>query len=216
MLKGRMARRLSRPSWALALLLLSCGEPGDQDRAFDGGRAIDRRPPIPGLPEIRGRDPCWRQERGGWHSSVVHCTRMASPERMTGIWITGFEEQSFIPNATALPDPNDPRRYRNEIELDHAQVRRLMGREFGNGYSAIAISFIGRRTLYPYNIGCSGQPYYTYTVDRLDSARYLGLMPDGEMPQRPPPTMARPIPRSTDPVLRRLEDEAAAHCGWTG
>lgn len=205
--------RLRRGGFALVLLLLSCEQPGDRGRPFDGGRAIDRNPPIAGVPEIRQRDPCWRRERGGWHHSVVHCTRMAPPERMTGVWITGFEEMSFIRGATAMPDRNHPQRYRNEIEIDATQVEQMMGRPPGMGYTAVAITFIGRRSLYPYLITCDGQRSYSYVVTRLDSARYLGLIADPDPPplpsQRPPPTF-RPTGASGE--LGRLEAEAVARC----
>lgn len=210
-------RDMARPHQLLlcapALLLASCGEPGDGNRAFDGGRPIDRHPALAGFPDPREQSHCWRRERGGWHSSIVHCARMTSPEHMTGVWITGFEELSFVRGATAMPDRNDPQRYRSELEIDSTEVRRLIGREFDPGYNAIAVTFIGRRTLYPNYIDCYGRRSYTYTVDRLDSARYLGLIADADPP--PLPTQ-QPLPHFTPSgeggEIGRLEAQAAAFC----
>jgi hypothetical protein len=134
---------------------------------------------------------------------------MTPPARMTGVWITGMEEASFIPGATAMPDRNDPRRYHVEVEANEDQVRRLTGREFSYGYSAVALTFIGRRTLYPQFIDCSGDRHYTYTVDHLYSARYLGLIADAD-PLQPRASTVRPTGAGGE--IGRLEARAVRNC----
>jgi hypothetical protein len=160
-------------------------------------------------------DPCWRQEKGGWHLSAGHCEEMLPPATVTGVWVTGFEESSFFPGEAALPDRNDDRRYRIELEVDRDRIARLLGQKLeGPDYHAVALSFVGRRMKYPSSIDCYGGRYYVFVADKVEKVRYLGVMAD---PDRPPLPSAgspyKPFKRSGEGgVIARLEEEALANC----
>jgi hypothetical protein len=168
---GTMTRHSSQ--WAAALLLAACGGPDTEP--LDGGRQLSFGRSA--ADTDMSKDPCWRREKGGWHGSVAHCRAMTPPEKMTGVWVTGFEESSFLPGYTNIPDADDPLRFTYAIELDERQVRAMGGRAPGNpNGNAYLLSFIGRRTRDPYNVDCQGDPYFELVLDRLVSARYLGPM----------------------------------------
>lgn len=114
-----------------------------------------------------------------------------------------------------MPDRNDPRRFTSHIELDPADVDRLLGQRIETPGRAVAISFVGRRTRYPLSIGCDGIPYYVFVVTRLDTARYLGVIADPDPPV-PGVRSREPFrPSGAGGVLGRLEAEAAARCNRT-
>lgn len=158
------------------LALLVTGSAGADPRPVDGGRPLDFERSLE-VQQILARDPCWRRERGGWHHSIGHCEAMSSPQRITGVWVTAFEESSFFPGATAIPDANDPLRFTQAIELNQAQIHRLTGPVSAdlNG-NAFLLTFIGRRTRDPYSVDCTGMPHFSVVVDRLISAHHLGPM----------------------------------------
>jgi hypothetical protein len=121
---------------------------------------------------------------------------MLPPERMIGVLITGFEEQSYIAGETAMPDRNDARRYVDEIELDLWQVNRLANWQTLEHGSVSAITFIGRRTRQPRSVDHDGTPTYVYVVLRLETVRFLGRIIDPDPPSGGNfyPPRARPGP----------------------
>lgn len=138
----------------------------------DGGRPLDF-PPAAQDSQYEGQ-PCTRRERGGWHQSVVHCERMTPAKRLVGVWVTAFEENSFLPDQRSVPAPDDPRRFASGLEFDSELAVGLSGHrpKDPNG-EAYLLTFIGRRTYDP-SFDCYGRPSFTYVVDRLVSANYLG------------------------------------------
>jgi hypothetical protein len=161
---------------ATLILAASCGRSGRSD-SEDGGSNLDRNLTKEDEESLRA-NPCWRKERGGWHHGIAHCKPMGPSERIEGVFVTAFEEMSFIPGPPAIPDPDDPRRYSNEVELVPDMVYRFAGaRPGGRHGDAFALTFIGRRTRDPYSVDCDGVPAFVYVVDRLLTARYLGPEP---------------------------------------
>ena len=172
-----MSRHSTLWSTGLALLLAGCADPSEP---LDGGYPLDLHDSLgAGLKH----DPCQRREKTGWHYSVGHCLAMAPMERMSGVWVTAFEESGFIPGATAIPDPNDARRFAQELELDDRKIVKLTGPMPLGGHSyhgeAYLVTFVGRRTRDPYDVGCDGIAQFSVVVDRLMTARYLGPLGPG-------------------------------------
>lgn len=199
---------------ALLTLLAACHEGGRSD-AEDGGANLVRRPLSAAEEESLRHQPCWRKEAGGWHESLQHCVAMAGAQQIRGVFITAFEEHSFIPGDGTLPDPDDPRRYATEIELEPSIVYRFAGATprslLGDAY---ALTFIGRRTRDPLGVDCQGRASFAYVVDRLLTARYLGAEPRA-------PHLVTPAESRAQPVLvrkihggewGRLEERAVARC----
>lgn len=202
---------------ALILALLAAGCSRFAAPPDDGGRPLIYDVDMDAAVELAGAA-CWRMEQGGWHYSIGHCQPMDAARRMTGVWVTGQDESSFFPGATAIPDPNDPRRFTHEIELDKAAVERLAGTTSPlPNVDAYFISFVGRRTRDPIGIDCRGAPYFVTVVDRLEGARRLGPM------GRFRPEVLRAEAARPPAVTRRhagrwgeLEAEAAARCAAAG
>ena len=141
---------------------------------------------------------------------------MTAPKVMNGVWVTGFEETSFFPNAKAIPARNDPRRYRMMLDIDPERVNKLLGRRLFDGdYHAIRLTFVGRQSEYPLNIDCYGGRDYLVVADWVVRARYLGKIGN---PDPPPPPSKRPPYKPFKPsgeggVIGQLEKKALAHCG---
>lgn len=202
----RCDRRIS--ILAAALLLTACGS--SDGAPLDGGSPL-RFERDPEAVALMKNDPCWRREKGAWHSSVGHCREMTPSKRMTGVFVLAFEERSFFPNKTAIPDANDPLRFTHEIELDYDAVGKYAPASAAseNG-DAFLLTFIGRRTRDPYSVDCQGLPQYTTVVDRLISARYIGPMGpfDVERLKALPTTVSV----RHDGRLGELEAEAVKRC----
>jgi hypothetical protein len=205
---------MSHPStlWSAVLAVLLVGCDADPSEPLDGGYPLD-------LHDRGGAglkpDPCLRREKTGWHYSVGHCLAMAPMERMSGVWVTAFEESGFIPGATTIPDPNDPRRFAQELELDDRKIVKLTGPTPMGGHSyhgeAYLVTFVGRRTSDPYGVGCDGIPQFSVVVDRLMSARHLGPLGPGfsiEALQSRPVT----VTRRHEGKWGELEQEAMEKC----
>jgi hypothetical protein len=213
-----VAKGSARTAGAIAALFVLLGgcRPSGRSDAEDGGPNLDRRQMSAAAEEGLRHQPCWRQERGGWHYSIVHCETMGAPETLSGVFIIAFEERSFIVGATALPDPSDPRRYANEIDLEPSIVFRFAGAEpkspLGDAY---ALTFLGRRTRDPIFVDCQGQPSFGYVVDRLLTARHLGSEPRGAHIPTPAEIRSEPVRvrKIHGGVWGRLEDEAIVRCG---
>jgi hypothetical protein len=201
---------------AILILVAACNRDGRSD-AEDGGPNLDRRRMDKEVEDLRSRQPCWRRERGGWHYSIVHCETMGPPGRMSGVFVTAFEERSFFPGATAIPAPDDKLRYASELELVPSILYRFAGAEPRGRYGdAYAVSFVGRRTRDPYFVDCGGNADFLYVVDRLVTARFLGPVPP------PPGTIEQWTERMRDQPVTvtvchggnwgRLEAEALKRC----
>lgn len=174
--------------WMLwsAMLVAGCGEPVDDDRPLDGGQPLGEPLGPERMKEVADQ-PCARVERGRRHYSVGHCEAMTPARAISGVWVTAFEERSFFPGATAVPDANDPRRFGSDIEIDERDAIRLSGHSPADPRGeAYLLTFEGRRTRDPW-FDCHGVPSFSFVVDRLKSARHLGPMGeidrDGMLPR---------------------------------
>jgi hypothetical protein len=103
---------------------------------------------------------------------------MTQPERLQGVWITAFEVTDFVPGATTFGQATAIGRPRHWIEIDRRQVERLAGRRpAGPSAAGYLVTFIGRRTRAPMDVGCQDQTTFGVVVDRLLSARWAGEAP---------------------------------------
>jgi hypothetical protein len=199
----------------LLTLLAACHARG-RSNAEDGGRNLARGPFSAAEEETLRHQSCWRKESGGWHSGIQHCMPMARAEEMRGVFITAFEESSFIAGATGVPDPDDPRRYATEIDLEPSIVFGFAGAmpRSADG-DAYALTFIGRRTRDPLGVDCQGRANFGYVVDRLLAARYLGAEPRAPHILTPAAMRARPVlvRKIHGGVWGEREAEAVANCG---
>jgi hypothetical protein len=138
---------------------------------------------------------------------------MTYPAIISGVWVNGFEESSFFPDATSIPDRNDPRRYRVELHASRDQFFKSREQYPAPSYLAFRVTFLGRRTRHPYDIDCEGGRYYFFVPDWMLSVRYLGPIADPDRPVRRTAPY-KPFKRSGEGgVIRELEDEALARCG---
>ena len=150
-----------------------------------------RRKEAPAL----SRQACW-EAKGGAPKSVADCEPMLPEREYEGVWVSAFEEASFMRGPPVIPSADDPRRYNVGIELDEERVRRsLRLKPFDNEGDAIFLRFVGRRMRDPMWVDCNGQIGLTYVVDRLIEVRYLGAV-DG----RPQRAWFYMIPAKGDPV----------------
>jgi hypothetical protein len=190
-------------------LALAGSSLADMRKPLDGGSALQFEP-FADAEAQHEKDPCARREKGAWHRSVVHCEEMLPLETISGVLVIAFEERSFFPGETQIPDRNDPRRYHSEPEIDHLLLANLPGQAWTNG--AVLMTFQGRRTRYPYYIDCEGHRAYTYVVHDLYSARYLGPVgkPDPSYFHRKP---TKPFPFSGEGgKIGEMEKETAKGC----
>ena len=140
---------------------------------------------------------------------------MTYPKIISGVWVTGFEESSFFAGDAAIPDRNDPRRYRVELVAGRKLFDKVHDQYPNPGYQAFHITFLGRRTRYPYAIDCQGGRNYSFLPDWVLQVRYLGPMANPDRPVRQPGPY-KPFKRSGEGgVIRELEDRALALCGGT-
>jgi hypothetical protein len=143
-----------------------------------------------------------------------HCEEMLPAQRMNGVWVSGFEETSFFPSDRTMPDRNDTRRFRLELEVDRDRVAELAGRKAAGGpdYHAFALILVARRTKYPVSIDCYGGRYYSFVADRVETARYLGVIANPDIP-RPNSRPSEPFQRSGEGGrIARMEQQALTGC----
>lgn len=202
-------------SFGLPVLLLSiifaCGGGGREP--YDGGRPLEFATDLE-TAEILAQQYGARREKGGWHRSVGHEEPMSPPQTISGVWVTGFEENSFYPGETAIPHPADLRRFSHEIEVDERQVHRLANRTPTEPDEAYLLKFVGRRMRDPYMVDCSGVPQFVTVVDRLVSARHLGAMKPISSSEFRAALLARPtrVRRIHDGNWGEQEAEAVKRC----
>ena len=125
------------------------------------------------------RDPCLRREGDVYvQRRVADCIELLPPVRMSGVWVLGFEESSFIPGASAVPAPSDRIRFRIFLEADRPLSERLSQRwDSTPAAASLAIEFIGRRSKHP-GAYYTGEGDHVVVLDRLISVRYLGPAPE--------------------------------------
>ncbi len=197
-----------------ALLLAGCGL-SDPTEPEDGGHALDLSHWDAEDEKIVSGDCMWRREKSGWHYSIGHCEEMLPSEEMTGVFVTGHEQRSYIPEARKIPDPYDARLSLAELEVDQAKLDRKTGAVPRDGYpAAYLLTFVGRRTRHPLHVDCYGDPHFVFIADQLISARHLGKVARWTMEEA---LKRRPLPNG--PVKRlhpgrwgELEAQADEHC----
>jgi hypothetical protein len=89
------------------------------------------------------------QERCPPGSYEEECVDLLPAETMRGVWVTGFEQSGFIPDATEVPEPNDVRAQQTWLSFaDGATPDRSVWaeRDRRHGFAAFAIEFVGRRS----------------------------------------------------------------------
>ena len=122
--------------------------------------------PVPPVPKQLPGGPCVAPLEPG---AEVNCD-FGAQERMSGVWVRGFEQSNFLPGNTGIPELGYATRdhywltFADGVELDSAfradfdKVR---------GTAAAAVEFIGRRARAP---GASP----VVIVDRIIAMRVLG------------------------------------------
>jgi hypothetical protein len=162
----------------LAAAALAACAPGNGNSLADGGGDKPPLPPVgpvsppPPPPTPPGGDRCTTS------MDYEHCVDFLPAERMHGVWLTGFEQSSYVANATAAPAIDDPERHRTWLTFasgaypDPALRAELdkMGTT-----AAVAIEFDGRRSRGPgRGYGHLGGAENLVIVDRIVSMRVLG------------------------------------------
>jgi hypothetical protein len=140
---------------------------------------------------------------------------MTRAEEMSGVWVTAFEESSFFPRDTAIPQPKDQRRYTSELHLDEDSVHRMASAVPSSGSGdAYLVSFIGRRSRAPWLVDCQGTPHFTFVVDRLLGARRLGSLNPVSRQELRDDLKSRPVTvtRKHGGRWGEEEDEAIKRC----
>ncbi len=155
--------------WTLLFVaaLAGCGQgngrPPGENRILVGPVT----PPPPRVPVVHPTGPCVAPIEPG---EEANCD-FQGQERLTGIWVRGFEQSNFLWGETAIPDMNYAERdhywliFANGVEPDPAfrtafnQVR---------GTAAAAVEFVGRRA------AATPRSSAVVIVDRIISMRVLG------------------------------------------
>jgi hypothetical protein len=160
-------------SVAIVLILAGCGGYSSEVRNGQTANAFAR------VPDDPSQNPCFRRVGNVWHHvGEGNCVELLPPQRMRGVWIYDFEESSFIPNAVSIPRADNRVRFRVNLQVVPEDIARASRTQLNmRGARAFAIDIIGRRSKNsgPYYIG--GDEYIV-VVDRIISARYLGLAPE--------------------------------------
>lgn len=161
----------------LAAVALAACAPGNGN-AFANGQ--DGKPPLPPVgpvspplpPVPPGGDRC------DGAMDYEHCVDFLPAERMHGVWVTGFEQSSYLPNATGIPAVDDPERHRIWLTFaagarpDPALRAEL---DMMRTTAAVAIEFDGRRSRHAgAGYGHLGGADRLVIVDRIVSMRILG------------------------------------------
>lgn len=107
-----------------------------------------------------------------------HCADFLPAERMHGVWVTGFEQSAYLPDATAIPARDDPERHRTWLTFADGAAPdpalRAALDKMGTT-AAVAVEFDGRRSRSPGNgYGHLGGADQLVIVDRIVSMRILG------------------------------------------
>lgn len=128
-----------------------------------------------GLDERLEVPPCFRVvEFGIQHVGEEACFRFGPPARMQGVWLPEFEGSSFFQNARVRPT-RDFSRSQTWLDLDSRVVLPKLGVRDDGELKAVAVDFVGRRSIFPGMYGHLGGSRHYIIVDRLISAK---LLPD--------------------------------------
>lgn len=107
------------------------------------------------------------------------CLTFLPPQRMQGVWLSGFERSSFLAGTKGVPDGAN--RYDNRIWFTFASgahpdpaLRAEMDRI--GGTVAVAIEFDGRRSRDAGQYGHNGVADHVVVVDRIVSTQILGRL----------------------------------------
>jgi len=161
------------------LLAAGCGQPSPTTNAFERETQLARA-----TARVRwSMDPCLIDDGAVLRSRRYRdCLPLLPQERMQGVWYSGFEESSFVPNATGAParriisraSVEAYMRTHVELEVPPAEIDRIAG-DFRAlpGTRAVLISFLGRRAR-PRRTADGTEAIPVIVVDRLLSARVLG------------------------------------------
>ena len=124
------------------------------------------------------KDPCLRRERDVYvQRAWAECIELLPPRRMTGVWVYGLEESSFIPGELRVPKASNRLRFRIFLEADQRLSDRLAENIQRQGFPAsFAVDFIGRRSKHAGRY-YTGDGDHVVVLDRLISARYIGVAP---------------------------------------
>lgn len=161
------------------LLVAGCGQPSPTMNALEREMQLARAT----ARVRRSMDPCLIG-KGAMEPPrpLRDCLPLQPQERMQGVWYSGFEETSFVADATGVPARRIITRASVEAEARHyvelivppAEVDRIPG-DFRSvpGTRAVLISFLGRRA--PPERSADGRAMnQVIVVDRLLSVRVLG------------------------------------------
>ncbi|WP_395613053.1 hypothetical protein [Allosphingosinicella sp.] len=150
----------------LVLLLTACSGGGGNMN----NQAINVVGPVtPAPPRVpAGNGPCVAPLEPG---AEANCD-FGEQERMSGVWVRGFEQSNFLPGDTQIPEMGYARRdhfwltFADGVELDPA-----FRADFDKvqGTASAAVEFVGRRARAP---GASP----VVIVDRIISMRVLGAV----------------------------------------
>jgi len=109
----------------------------------------------------------------------ARCLALLPAEHMEGVWLSGFERSAFLSGAKAIP--TEPSGNAEAVWLDFAPtaapdpaLRAEMDRM--GGTVAVAVEFDGRRSRDAGHYGPMGGADHVVVVDRIRSARILGLV----------------------------------------
>ena len=111
--------------------------------------------------------------------SEADCAPLEAPARMRGVWVTGFEQSGFIPDATETPGRDDVRAQQTWLTFARGATpdRSVWAeRDKRGGQAAFAIEFEGRRSHGPSPNGGYGHmngAQNLVVVDRIISLRIL-------------------------------------------
>ncbi|TFI59343.1 hypothetical protein E2493_05760 [Sphingomonas parva] len=124
---------------------------------------------------------CLRKDRDYYRLKFNDaCIELQPARRMSGVWIVGNEESSFIPGPQKVPAADN--RLRLRIFLDTKSIGRLEAADAeGVRWLAVfAIEFIGRRSKAP-GLYYTGEGDHLVVADRLISARFIGQAPQTDV-----------------------------------
>lgn len=115
--------------------------------------------------------PCFRSSDGQpARLSDRECYRLAEPQRMRGVAVTGFEAGSFYPALRTLPQQGQRSEFWLELE---PRVLPLNVRNRCIQGCAVYLDFIGRRTVARGSYGHMGLATHMVVVDRVFGAKVL-------------------------------------------
>ena len=166
------ATRIAAPCLSTLLWLSGCGERS--------------HPPLPPLTCAQINDPQAVRDHclssGGENLGEASCLPFAPPQRMSGLWIVGFETSEFFPGATARPSRAPRLSERTALSISNMfqtspaakQVEALAKGETHE----IWVDMIARRSICTFSYGHAAFPN-AVRVERFLKAREVRHYPYG-------------------------------------